>query len=96
MKELSKRELFDKADSGDISILSDPNVYKYVDTWMCTPLHHLARCGKIEVLKHPLVCAIKDYWKETPFDDLCNALEQKYSRTKLKYITKFFKNKEKK
>ncbi len=60
------KTLFDKANLGDLSILSDPQVTILKDDKGCTPLHWLAYYCRIEVLNHPEVATVKNDHGDTP------------------------------
>ena len=60
------KELFGKALSGDIALLTNPLVsVKTVDGGI-TPLHILALLGKREVIEHPKFNIVKDKFGLTP------------------------------
>mgnify|MGYP003592294161 CR=1 FL=1 len=67
-KKLTDKQLFKKAEKGDISILSDRRVGNLCDELNKTPLHCLAIEGKIEVLSHQSIAKIKDNDGLTPLD----------------------------
>ena len=46
-------ELFTRVENGDKSVLGVADVFDYVDTDGCTPLHWAADKGWVEVLNHP-------------------------------------------
>ena len=65
-KELTDRQIWHKAKSGDPSILSDPRVSTLKDENDNTILHYLASRGVKEVLKHPDVSKVRDEFGWTP------------------------------
>lgn len=66
IKKLNEEKIFEKAQKGKISILSDPDCSLLKDCWGNTPLHYLAKYCKIEVLQHPDCSLIKNNDGETP------------------------------
>ena len=54
-KKLTKAELFEKAESGDVSIVTDPRVDKVKNKDGIIPLLFLACAGKAEILINPSV-----------------------------------------
>jgi hypothetical protein len=52
------RDLFERAEKGDISIMEDPRATTIKDKRGRTPLHYLAYNGNVEVLKHPQVATL--------------------------------------
>jgi len=61
-----KEELFEKAKAGDVSILNDPNLDKFVNEVNDTPLHYLAISGVVDIINHPSVAIIKNKLGITP------------------------------
>ena len=64
---LTARDIYKRAEKGDVTILFDRSVSKAADAYGSqSPLHHLANKGKIEVLQHPDVAIVQDRNKVTP------------------------------
>ena len=71
MTKVTKDNIFDLADKGDVRILSHKDVATVKDNFGWTPLHYLAMRGKVEVLSHKDVATVKDLgW--TPLHWLAN------------------------
>ncbi|MFW6243468.1 MAG: hypothetical protein ACOC2W_04845 [bacterium] len=69
---MKREDLFKKAKSRDISILSDPDVSKIKNKKGDTPLHVLAFNGALGILKHVDVSKVKNDKGETPLHILSN------------------------
>ena len=72
MDQLTDKQIWAKAKSGDSSILSDPRVSTLKNEYGETPLHYLAHKGVKEILKHPDVSKVKDEDGWTPLHKLAS------------------------
>ena len=82
---MNKKELFERALSGDISILEDKRVAVVKDACGATPLHCLAWKERVEILSHKEVAVVKDNQGYTPLHWLTEM-----GKVRVKYLKKLF------
>jgi len=92
-------KLIERAELGDVSILSDPEITVVKDCYGWTALHALAFRKKREVLKHPEVTTLKYnnqfYWQcigATPLH--CLAVMRVLKESDLKNLFPWYKHKD--